>query len=72
MPNTARISSTRTLLGRAASIAVSGTFPAWIDPTEYGVPSVVVPRVRDNLVLRLVAGRRQERDRNLIHASGAH
>ncbi len=72
MRNTARISATKTLLQKAASIAVSHTFPAWIDATEYGVgPSIVMPRVRDNLGLRLVAGRRQERDRNFIHATSA-
>jgi hypothetical protein len=31
-----------------------------------------MPRVRDGLVLRLVAGRRQERDASPIHATGAH
>jgi hypothetical protein len=72
MQNISRISATRRLLHRAASIAVSRTFPAWIDATEYGVvSSVVTPRVRDNLGLRLVAGRRQERDKNLIHATSA-
>jgi hypothetical protein len=54
-------------------MAVSHTFPAWVDATEYGVPpSTVMPRVRDGLVLRLVAGRRRERERTLIHATGAH
>ena len=44
----------------------------WIDAAGYGTgSSVVTPRIRDNLVLRLVAGRRQERDRGLIHATGA-
>ncbi len=72
MQNIARISATRTLLHRAASIAGTRTFPAWIDASEYGVvSSIVVPRVRDNQVLRLVAGRRQERDKGLIHATGA-
>lgn len=53
-------------------MAVSRTFPAWIDATERGVaPSFVIPRVRDNLVLRLVAGRRQVREHPLIHANGA-
>jgi hypothetical protein len=73
MPNIARISSTGALLKKAASLAVSRSFPAWIDAAEYGVtPATVVPRVRDSLVLRLVAGRRQTREQTLIHASGAH
>jgi uncharacterized membrane protein YidH (DUF202 family) len=72
MRNIGRISATKTLLQKAASIAASRTFPAWIDASEYGVASsIVMPRVRDNLGLRLVAGRRRERDRNLIHATGA-
>ena len=62
MRNIGRISATKTLLQKAA----------WIDASEYGVASsIVMPRVRDNLGLRLVAGRRRERDRNLIHATGA-
>jgi hypothetical protein len=72
MQNTARISATQTLLRKAASLAASRAFPAWIDAAEYGVSSIVMPRVRDNLGLRLVAGRRQERDKHLIHATGAH
>ncbi|HXQ80656.1 MAG TPA: hypothetical protein VN775_05055 [Opitutaceae bacterium] len=72
MRNIERISATRAFLDKAASIAASRAFPAWADATEYGAgSSVVMPRVRDNLVLRLVAGRRQERDKNLIHATGA-
>jgi hypothetical protein len=72
MRNIARISATGTLLGKAASISVSRAFPGWVDAAGYGAaPSVVMPRVRDNLVLRLVAGRRQERDKNPIHATGA-
>jgi hypothetical protein len=67
MRNIARISAAGTLLGKSASITVSRAFPEWIG----AAPSVVTPRVRDNLVLRLVAGRRQERDKNLIHATGA-
>jgi hypothetical protein len=72
MRNIARISATHTLLRKAASIAVSRAFPAWIDAAEYGVvSSIVMPRVRDNLGLRLVAGRRRERDKDLIHATGS-
>jgi len=73
MRHSPRITATGALLKKAATIAASHTFPAWIDATEYGVPpSTVVPRVRDSLVLRLVAGRRQARERGLIHATPAH
>ena len=72
MRHIVKISAT-SVLKKAASLASSPTFPAWIDATEYGVPpSSVIPRVRDSLVLRLVAGRRQARERTFIHASGAH
>jgi hypothetical protein len=72
MNHTPKISTTRTLLQQAASIAVSHTFPAWIDSAESGaIQRPVMPRVRDGLVLRLVAGRRQERAVP-IHAAGAH
>ena len=73
MRHIAKLSATGALLKKAASIASSHSFPAWIDATEYGVPpSSVMPRVRDSLVLRLVAGRRRTRERALIHATGAH
>ena len=73
MRHIARISATGALLKKAATLAASHTFPAWIDATEYGVsPATAVPRIRDGLVLRLVAGRCQARDRTLIHATGAH
>jgi hypothetical protein len=72
MRHIAKISTPGALLKKAASIAASRSFPAWIDASEYGVPpACVLPRVRDNLVLRLVAGRRQARERTLIHATGA-
>ena len=71
MKNSSRITSTRLVLPKTASAGAGSTFPAWIDAAEYGVvSSSVVPRIRDNLVLRLVAGRRQERDKNLFHAPG--
>jgi hypothetical protein len=58
------------MISRKPSGAES-TFPAWIDAAEYGViPSSVMPRVRDNLGLRLVAGRRQERAQISFHAHG--
>jgi len=72
MPNIARISATRAFLGKAASITASHAFPGWMNAAEYGTASsVVTPRVRDSLVLRLVAGRRQERGKTLVHATGA-
>jgi hypothetical protein len=47
------------------------TYPAWIDSQDFGMAhACAVPRIRDSLVLRLVAGRRQERARPLIHAVG--
>lgn len=71
MNQSTKISSTRALLRQAASMAVSRTFPAWIDANDFSVAhSCAVPRVRDGLVLRLVAGRRRERTRTLIHATG--
>jgi hypothetical protein len=71
MKHSLRITSTRTVARKAPELATSN-FPAWIDAAEYGVvASSVMPRVRDNLGLRLVAGRRQERDKNLSHATGA-
>jgi len=72
MRHIARITATGALLKKAAKLAASHTFPAWIDASESGVvPSVVVPRVRDSLVLRLVDGRRA-RERTFAHATGGH
>ena len=72
MNHSAKASSTRALFKKAATLAVSHTFPAWIDSTEFGVVHAsAVPRIRDSLVLRLVAGRRQERTGSLIHATGS-
>jgi hypothetical protein len=72
MHHSAKASSTRALFKKAATLAVSHTFPAWIDATEFGViHASAVPRIRDSLVLRLVAGRRQERGGSLIHAPGS-
>jgi hypothetical protein len=72
MNHTSRTSEPRELLKKAASLAVSHTFPAWIDTEEFGVVHAsAVPRVRDSLVLRLVAGRRQDRTAHFVHATGA-
>jgi hypothetical protein len=47
------------------------TYPAWIDSQDFGVShACAVPRIRDSLVLRLVAGRRQARAVTLLHATG--
>jgi hypothetical protein len=73
MHHTAKMPVAQALLQTAASIASSHTFPAWIDSAESGgCHRSVMPRVRDSLVLRLVAGRRQERVPTTIHATGAH
>jgi hypothetical protein len=57
----------------SASHPESRTYPAWIDSQDFGVShACAVPRIRDSLVLRLVAGRRrQDRVLPLIHAIGA-
>jgi hypothetical protein len=72
MHHPTKIAAPRALLKEAARRAVSHAFPAWIDDSESGIaqPSVM-PRVRDGLILRLVAGRRRERSKNLFHAAGA-
>jgi hypothetical protein len=67
-----RIDAARALLRRAASLATPRGFPAWIDSAENGlVTPVVMPRVRDALVLRLVAGRRVERAGRFFDATRA-
>ena len=67
-----RIDAARALLRRAAGFATPRGFPAWIDSAENGLATpVVMPRVRDALVLRLVAGRRTERDGRLYDAPRA-
>jgi len=72
MNHSSKLSVSRSLLKKAATLAVSHTFPAWIDASEYGVVhSSAIPRVRDCLVLRLVAGRRSARPGSFLHATGA-
>jgi hypothetical protein len=72
MSRSSKLSTPRTLLKKAAELAVSHTFPAWIDATEYGVVhACATPRVRDSLVLRLVAGRRQARSAGFLHATSS-
>jgi len=72
MRNIERASASQALFVKGASAAAARGLPVWSPATTYGAgPSIVMPRVRDNLVLRLVAGRAQERDRGPIHAIGA-
>lgn len=71
MRHYSKISATKALISRASRV-VGESFPAWIDASESGVVAAcVMPRVRDGLVLRLVAGRRQSRGRTLLHAPGS-
>lgn len=66
-----KISPSRTPLRKfAAALLNPHAYPAWID-SGTGVPfstAIVSPRVRDSLVLRLVAKRHP---RDLPHARGA-
>lgn len=68
----AKVSAVQASLRKvAAALALRPSFPAWID-AEQGIAfpaTVVTPRVRDCLVLRLVEGRKAH---PLRHASYAH
>ncbi len=70
----AKVSAVRASLRKvAAALVLRPAFPAWID-AEQGVAfsaSVVTPRVRDCLVLRLVEGRKSPSLRNPSYAHGA-
>ncbi len=72
MHHTGKTSSAHELMKDSApNLAPRSTYPAWIDSQDFGMAhACAVPRIRDSLVLRLVAGRRQERARPLIHAIG--
>jgi hypothetical protein len=72
MHHTGKTNSAHDLMKDSAPHAKPrSTYPAWIDSQDFGVPhACAVPRIRDSLVLRLVAGRRQERAAPLIHATG--
>jgi hypothetical protein len=66
----ARVSAVRKSLRQVAA-ALRPTFPAWIDDAQ-GLPfsaTVPTPRVRDSLVLRLVA---QKKPLLLQHTSYTH
>ena len=66
MRKISRIHAARNLIRQAAAFATTSSFHGWIDAAEGGlVLPTVLPRVRDNLVLRLVAGRKS-RPRGLI------
>lgn len=72
MHHHARIPSSNGHVNATGSLSVSQMYPAWIDANGCGVSHhAAMPRVRDSLVLRLVAGRRQDRDRPLVHAIDA-
>jgi hypothetical protein len=72
MHTTGKIASAHDLMRNSTQhLASRTTYPAWIDSQDFGMAhACAVPRIRDSLVLRLVAGRRQERTRPLIHAIG--
>jgi len=71
MHRTIRIAAARTLVLKTAAHYAPSRFVAWIDRGELGTRSVVMPRVRNALVLRLVAGRRATVGRPLYHAAVA-
>ena len=69
---TAKVSAVRASLRQVAA-ALRPTFPAWID-ADQGLAfsaTVVTPRVRDCLVLRLVEGRKSHSLRHHTYAPGA-
>ncbi len=73
MHNTSKLLHSRALAESSDSGYEPRAFPAWIDASEFGLPhACAVPRVRDSLVLRLVAGRRRERIASPLNATGAH
>jgi hypothetical protein len=69
---TAKVSAVRASLRQVAA-ALRPAFPAWID-ADQGLAfsaTVVTPRVRDGLVLRLVEGRKSHALRSHPYAPGA-
>jgi hypothetical protein len=71
--NKVKVSAARLPLRKAA--ATRREFPAWIDAGERGVSfdatRVVMPRVRDGLVLRVVSKGKRPVPRKASHDSGA-
>jgi len=67
-----RFATARTLLLNTGGLTSPRPFPAWIHAADGGRigPVGVIPRVRDGLVLRLVAGRRVGAAGQFYHASG--
>ncbi|MES2697876.1 MAG: hypothetical protein V4773_30725 [Verrucomicrobiota bacterium] len=58
----------------SSSSAARRNFPAWIDAADYSVPSpatIVMPRVRDGLVLRAVPTKRNHKTEDSSDARGA-
>jgi hypothetical protein len=71
MNHTGKMSAAHDPMRNSAPHSSPRTYPAWIDSQDFGVAhACAVPRIRDGLVLRLVAGRRQDRSAPLIHAIG--
>lgn len=58
----------------SASVAARRSFPAWIDAGDQGIAlsaGLVLPRVRDALVLRVVSRRKDAKAKGGGHAGGA-
>ncbi len=73
MNRSPKISSARLILRKAAALALSRSLPAWIDSAEGGTVSpVVMPFLRDALILRPVELKRNLRVRTSPNASGAY
>src|SRR5262249_13723119 len=72
-----KVSAARIPLRKSAATAATARrdFPAWIDAGERGVSfsaaHVVMPRVRDGLVLGVVSKKKRPAERNPSHGSGA-
>jgi hypothetical protein len=68
-----KVSGVRASLRRVAALALRPSFPAWIDAESglaFSTTTLVTPRVRDCLVLRLVDGRKSHLLRNPSYAHG--
>lgn len=71
MGRLAKVSPAKALL-KAATAVLAPSYPAWIDASEGGlVPRLVIPRIRDALILRPVEIKRTLRGKHSPHASGA-
>lgn len=69
-----RVSVRKSAASVTAPVSLSRrVFPAWIDDTERSVapvPAVVTSRVRDGLVLRVVAQKKPAHPRSSAHGAG--